>query len=794
MFLKKYFFFTLVLFDAINLSFEDKDCDSWRENHIFIENDSHNLNRSSICVEFASFEDLMNLTCGDLKFKIDSLSIYSSRYILLDNNLDIGGFMNLFKFSKIKLVYLQKIKGFNKISNQAAKKIFSSYILNLEHSKFYFYLDHQLITKEACRIENFPRRSSNYFGSIDTLFMINSPFYSKETCPYVFLNSVLYQLGLFTISNSFIFKNQFGFLDINQTQTFDLNVQIKKLLLNVAYEDLDRNLLNKYVFKELMFFDLTGIVYSIENDLFKNFEKIKLIILNIENFSTFFQSGLKWMTFLNQNINVELNDAKQFDEYKNRAIIVQFFDPKLVFNIPYEYPNEDFCLFKDFPHNQLIYPAIVVAKQIECSCTIYWLIQYSKLYLNDDFSFYKVKMVTDYPFNFETYSIRYCLKEKNYSKIITECNFKKMSEKCLGYNYEVNRKFTFSGNLNNSYHFKWLQFIIQVIIQSLLCAVGIFTNTITIIVITNLDPKLLDNPMYKHIRINSIFNIVYCFLGITSLMGVCIYEISSFCSSLAKFVITQYYQIYFDHFFKNVVRLCSNISYIALSLSRFLSTTKTSETFKVFKKFSQTRVKFFYLIILSISIILSMHMPFEWKVNKHHNNLDKGSPFDAYDINHCQEEFVDSKSSAVKCNLFAVLNMINNVVNNIAFLFLSVFIDICLIKFSNDNLMRKLALFTDVNVINEAKKFKKRINKMIISFGILYFLSHVMEFTVAVLFLVFSRQLKDFCYYSFYCNEVIELVQTFNFLSVSLQFFFFKRFDRNFSHTFNQIFKMNELK
>jgi len=782
------------IFCVLSFGFCEKTCDSFIAKHIFIPNDSHYLNKSSICVEFSSFNDLVNVSCSDIRFEIEVLRMYSSQYVLIDNNLNISDFMRLFSFSKsqVKFIYLQKTKGFNRISNQSINNIFNSFVLNLERSKFDFYLDERLITKEKCVFENFPRSSANYFGSIQTLFMVNGPYYSREICPYVFLNSPLYQLGLFTISNSFIYKNELGFLEINQTDNFNLNVKIRKLLVNMAYEDLDRKILNRFVFKELFFFDLTGIVYSIEDDLFSHFKKIKFIILNIENFSAFFQSGLKWMRHLNSDLNVDLNSTEKFEYYKARTIIVQFFDPRLIFNEPYEYPDRDFCLFKDFPHNQLVYPAIIVAKRVTCSCTIYWLLQYSKQYLNEDFSFYKFKIVIDYPYKFESYSIRYCLKEENYTEKIKECNFEKMTEKCLGITYKPNREFTFWGNLNNSYHFEWLQLIIQVIMMSILCVIGVVTNFLIIIVIGKMDSKILENPLYTHMRMNSIFNIIYCLLNIFSLfilVGFCFFENTLFCLKNDRSEAMQYYQIYFDHFLRNSVRLCSNFSYIAVSLTRFISTTKTSHAFKLLKKFADIRIKKFYTLIILLSICLSIFMAFEFKVNKNHSSYDKGAPFDAYDTNHCQPEFIDSKSLAVKCKLFSIFNMLNNVINNIAFLFFSVFIDIFLIKFSNDTLKRRLKLFTDVEVIHNTKEFKKRINKMILAYGILYLSSHLLEFIVAILFLVFNEQLKDFCYYSFHCIEIIELVQTFNFLSVSLQFFLFKRFDRNFSETYDGIFK-----
>jgi len=36
-------------------------------------------------------------------------------------------------------------------------------------------------------------------------------------------------------------------------------------------------------------------------------------------------------------------------------------------------PNEDICLFQDFPHSHLVYPFVFPEKKIECTCTLKWL-------------------------------------------------------------------------------------------------------------------------------------------------------------------------------------------------------------------------------------------------------------------------------------------------------------------------------------------------------------------------------------------------------------------------------------
>ena len=88
--------------------------------------------------------------------------------------------------------------------------------------------------------------------------------------------------------------------------------------------------------------------------------------------------------------------------------------------------------------------------------------------------------------------------------------------------------------------------------------------------------------MYNPIKANSIFNILYDLIKLTSLLNICVFPRSSYCSSIYKQAESQYFKIY-KVFLGNTVRLCANISYICFSVSRyFVSTSKPSKFFDAF--------------------------------------------------------------------------------------------------------------------------------------------------------------------------------------------------------------------
>jgi hypothetical protein len=130
------------------------------------------------------------------------------------------------------------------------------------------------------------------------------------------------------------------------------------------------------------------------------------------------------------------------------------------------------------------------------------------------------------------------------------------------------------------------------------------------------------------------------------------------------------------------------------------------------------------------------------------------------------------------CKLFWSLNLVNNFLNNILFLFLSLVIDVLMIRFSNKIILEKRAL--NCPHLKEAIDFKAKLNKMINTNASLFFISHIPEFVVTLLLIVYKHYIFDFCFSDFSCNELIEMAQTFHFISIGFQFFIFLGFDRNF--------------
>jgi len=302
--------------------------------------------------------------------------------------------------------------------------------------------------------------------------------------------------------------------------------------------------------------------------------------------------------------------------------------------------------------------------------------------------------------------------------------------------------------------------------------------------------KNFSNFMYKHIYFNALFNAGFCLIYLSSLMNICIYPKTSFCSSIWRTEFAQYFYIFVIQFLGNTFRLCCNISYILFSVSRF-SISGTSTKSWLSKFIEKQNIKRFYVVIFVIALNFSGFFLFENSVNKNLQDFDDNFiSTNSYDIRYCDSfeieadeemflKYILTPSFLVKCKLFKWLNLINNILNNFIFLFISIFVDISMIRYSNELIKKKKILNSPH--LAEAIQYKAKLSKMIITNGTLYFFSHFPEFIVTLVFYFHkSAEFINFCYGIFDCTILIEMAQVFHFISIAFQFFIFLIFDHNF--------------
>jgi hypothetical protein len=553
--------------------------------------------------------------------------------------------------------------------------------------------------------------------------------------------------------------------------------------------------LNPFAFKTLKYLRVKGNLEQFDENLFENFEEISFISVKSDDLINFFHRGTKWINSINRNLNVTPNfeNRRGLSQNINRLVSIEFVvQGWLFFNRFYTFPNEDICLFKNFPHSQLVLPLIIFDpanfRSNECSCTLIWLIQYYKLFFSEVFQY--ITIDPEYENLLVNQTMNQC---KISEKILGSCNFSERFEKC---DFNSKREtFSMNGIFSVRFMLKWCQYVIEVYFRTILCFIGLITNALTVKVIRDKrHAKNVSNSMYKHIFVNAVFNIGYCLIYLCSLVNICIFSKTSFCSTIYRTEFAQYFYIYVILFLGNTFRLCCNISYVFFSISRF-ALSGTSNQNRIRKFIEKQNIKRFYVVITLIALGFSSFLVFENSVNSLFQDYVGVSVGDmnqnnAYNVKYC-DSLITEKSNELKfsldssffiyCGIFKWLNLINNILNNGLFLIISIFVDIFMIRFSNKVIKDKKALNSPH--LNEAIAYKAKVNKMIITNGTFYFFSHFPEFFATLVFyFVKSNDILLFCYMTYDRTSIIELAQAFHFISIGFQFFIFLIFDQNFKN------------
>jgi hypothetical protein len=192
-----------------------------------------------------------------------------------------------------------------------------------------------------------------------------------------------------------------------------------------------------------------------------------------------------------------------------------------------------------------------------------------------------------------------------------------------------------------------------------------------------------------------------------------------------------------------------------------------------------------------VTLGFSVFLLFENYVNKLYEEYDDSFVNNSYDVRYCEnfdrtatifKNVSLNPGFFIKCEIFKWLNIVNNILNNVLFLFISAFIDIGMIRYSNKVIKEKRAI--NCPHLADAIKYKTKLNKMIITNGTLFFLTHIPEFVVTLV--VLFRKSPDFvhlCSLGFDCNQLVEIAQAFHFISIGFQFFVFFLFDHNFKNS-----------
>lgn len=194
---------------------------------------------------------------------------------------------------------------------------------------------------------------------------MDSVIYPKQICPFIFLNSGIDNIYFYNLT----LNNTISFIE--PKFKFYLNAFISNLQFINSEVKLDGNVLNFEVFRALRsIYFINSTLIGIEDDTFLKLSSLKFILLNLTNFDQFVhhQRDHNWLKHINTGIDIDMSDC--FNIFYKNDLIFTSTKALLVLNDlkqNYEYPEDDFCLFKNFPHHRSVFPIIYTKKDLKCS-------------------------------------------------------------------------------------------------------------------------------------------------------------------------------------------------------------------------------------------------------------------------------------------------------------------------------------------------------------------------------------------------------------------------------------------
>ena len=649
------------------------------------------------------------------------------------------------------------------------------------------------------------------------MILENNVKFSAKTCPLIFFNTTISFLVLKEISASFLERNVLEFQDINyENHSIKLNSDIYHCKMRLYRISLSSKLLNKYIFEKMFVLDLEGQISEIQNELFKSFKYLRFVRFRMQNIRNLFVRKNTWLEHLNDDLDIDPRDSKNLVTYNQRIIVLVL--QQLFYNLTfYDYPNQDFCLFKNFPHRKLVWPRLKPNFKTDCSCTEVFLLQYSYPYYSSIISnlnlvVYQYYMSTYYTEDYKTTKKIYshCL-NNSFPSTLSKCNFKQRLHKCDLTEFKTanESKKTYFYMADWEFLVKDFHAIFYLYGNLGFSFLALIFCVLIILILAYTKPAKESKIMYSFLMVNSIFNVIFISIKCLKPVDVCFNE---YFSCMGFFEYKSIYTQYFDFFIKlfgKTFKSASNLTHIAFVLSRYFMIAKSkSDTLK------KISVKIYVLIILFISFCLNFHVYFQYSFIK--------KPLSSVDLIMSHEETVNdyrenfSPSEYIILNFFQYLSII---FSDLAYILITLIIDLVLVIYIRKTMKRSHNLGNFVRNVNsttnhmvenlrnvEKKRKKKkesiqnRITWMIVLNSINFTLFRLPLAVLSLYGFIFyyDSKTKEYrpslssyivCRYFKFCLNLQELLHAFYLLSFIFQFIIFFKFDKNFREGFSNLKK-----
>ena len=660
---------------------------------------SYRHDRWVTLTDFDRFGQL-NFNCNQ-PINISSLELKpTSNNLILDdslqfNNLSIRVDETIVKFS----ILLNHFHGFDLKSNPFRDlnliNFKSRYIYWIIRDSYFQFFDKNIPVNDICDHFMMSEKTESLIENFHILLLTESVKFLTNTCPIIFNNTHIEFISIYKISTTLIHNNFLEFQTMNANVSQYFQSSIFQFLVTLYHYDLNSKFLNQDIFRKLYVLDLNGIINKIQGDVFKSLKRLKMLRLRSQKVKKLFMENNKWLEYLNYDVKINLADREDYAANLDKILILVIFQTFPIYEF-YDYKEEDFCYFRNFPHDRMVLPELFPNDKSSCSCTEIFLIQYSvvfskliDMYKRNAFTLYNY--IHYYNDEIKTDNYLKCV-NSSYNLIRIQCDFAEKIEKCkikTTYN-EQNEGFNF-------YVYDWAElsgitrYIFTIYVNLILSTIGIFVNGLIILILSN--RNLTNDKMYLYLKINAFFNLLH----ILCLLVKLVFKDFNYTDFIDNWSIKSqsnenyYSRLIFVKLIGNTVKTSSNIAHLSFTLSRFI--TITSNKMKFLTKFNKLNLKMYFLITLCVSLALNLHLYFEFEIQqktilKTGINLKNFSSYYKIDASdEYKENFSDSEYLSL-----SIFQYIRIIFSDLFYLLLTTIFDLFLFNFVKRKMNKKKEL------------------------------------------------------------------------------------------------------
>ena len=680
------------------------------------------------------------------------------------NLSNVKRYLSYYKSSFVFLyTYLMDIKGFdvNILDNNViTKRFYYDWKVLLANCRLDFYHEKKkinscqdIINLNLTRIESiFQIKSDSMLKKLE----LNYVEYKQSICPFLFNNTNINSFYIRGFIDTFYKKSVLSFSNESFTA---LNSRISKLILNrINNIKIDLNILHPSVFYFTSEIEImAGSLKSINGEIFRHLIYLSYIKINFKIFKKInHKQGIEWIRQINYGLNVNLSNFTDVavKKLKTKTIFLEKYDDYL--NEGWRiFPDKDFCMYIDFPFNQLV----IIYNNYngeKLTCTYLYLVKFYELY-------------DKYIFERSEYYKRFIKEILNttYFKSISNCNFEQRINFCNKSNYKIK-------DIWDKSDFSILNKKFQIAFK-----------------------------IHTYLWMNSLFCMIVLVIELLSWMTECFYPFEVFCPEIRKIVAIQFFKIIFKECFVTMLRFMLNFTYIAFALNRISLIGR--EHGKIVTFMSELGVKKYIGVSVFISCIFSWIKGFKYKVNQFYSHLN-------FPMSTEMSVISIMAYSSIFDDFYFTYNLISDLVNYLVFVVISIIIDICMVVQLRRTLDEKTKKSESMNTNLKQAEKKKTENEEVVNKAIKMV---ILNSAIGILFKlpVFFIPLLNMCaqfynkpnkhnfsrwynssfnyfYFIFTESEFYSLVQDLSYLfftfSLAIQLFIYNRFDKKFQTGFDR--------